>query len=207
MIRPKLEMPSQCRSKAEMGYLKWYVKLMLLLSQEQRLRFCHKWSKRVSRIVVPDFFFHPSIFFHVISCRPFGLDSPKSDWGGVSGGVIGSLLGLSALLESSVKESTSPVVVVVLLLARRPFPGFEAGVNRPVGSDSEKASRLELGDPLRFDLLRPVMPYFFSVELSESHLFRLAVSAAFDCPDLLFAFLDGGTSFKKGISTDSSIRL
>ena len=67
-----------------------------------------------------------------------GLDSPKSDEGGVLGGVIGSLPGLGALAESSVIESRSPLPLDVwlgalLLLSRT----FSEGVRRPVGSDDE----------------------------------------------------------------------
>lgn len=60
-------------------------------------------GKRLSRIPLLDFFFHTSIFFHVLSPRLRGLPPPKSLDGGVVGGVIGSRFGLDGLAESSVR--------------------------------------------------------------------------------------------------------
>ena len=66
-------------------------------------------GNRPSRIPVLDFFFHPSIFFQVLSLRLLGLCPPKSLEGGVFGGVIGSFPGLDALAESSSNSPESPL--------------------------------------------------------------------------------------------------
>lgn len=66
-------------------------------------------GNRLSLIPVLDFFFHPSIFFQVLSLRFLGLCPPKSLEGGVFGGVIGSLPGLDGLAESSSSSPGSPL--------------------------------------------------------------------------------------------------
>ena len=77
--------------------------LLLIDAQSSRV------GNRLSLIPVLDFFFHPNIFFHVLSLRFLGLWPPKSLEGGVFGGVIGSLPGLDALAESSSSSPGSPL--------------------------------------------------------------------------------------------------
>lgn len=155
-----------------------------------------------------DFFFHPSIFIQLLSGRPFGLDSPISDCGGLCGGVKGSLLELSILPESSVSASESALVLDVLLRPRVFLPLLDPGVSRPVGSAGWTDSELDMGDPLRFDLFLLILIVLESLELSEPHLFLLEPStvAFFPCRTFI-ALLFGGASFRKGIRTDSSIKL
>ena len=122
------------------------------------------------------------------------------------GGVIGSWPGLCPPPESSVKESTSPLLLDVLLGTRLGLLWFEEGVRRPVGSDAENGeSAGEHGDALLLDLL---LIGFFSFELSEPPRLLRTPSRVPDLSCLVFLALeDGGTSFKNEMSTDSSIRL
>ena len=163
-------------------------------------------SNRLSRIPPLDFFFHPSNLLHVLSGLVFGLDPPKSDEGGVVGGVIGSGRELCPLAESSVMESRSPLPLEVLLRARLDLVWVVEGVRRPVGSEAENGeSTSKLGDARRLDL--PLVG-FFSFELSEPPRFLRGASKLADRSCLILMDLeDGGASFKNEISTDSSIRL
>ena len=89
-------------------------------------------------VPLPDFDFQPNIFFQVLSGRLFGLDPPKSEDGGVVGGVMGSPAGLGALAESSVNGSGSALPLkkwlgALLLLSSM----FREGVRRLVESEDE----------------------------------------------------------------------